>query len=143
MSSFVAISDKSTSRCLDMESLQRRCLGRVDLANRVLEKFRVTVEDDMALLEQALSARNLQEVARVAHRVKGSSLSVSACNLAEFSHRLECQALTAATTAVPQCAENHAALDSLHTLEALWCELHSEYLSVSKLTAPIAEGPKS
>jgi HPt (histidine-containing phosphotransfer) domain-containing protein len=127
MSSFVAETNNSTVRRLDLDSLTKRCLGRVDLAYRVLEKFNSSVGNDMALLEQAIVARNLTEVARVAHRVKGASLSVSACSLAEHSHRLECRALN-----LPSDAEQRLS-DGLESLDVLWSELRTEFFNVAEL----------
>ena len=134
MSSFAAESNRSEAPCLDIDSLTRRCLGRVDLAYRVLQKFHTSVGNDMALLEQAIAARNLKEVARVAHRVKGASLSVSACNLAEHSHRLECRALNLPTSTEQRSNE------SLEALDVLWTVLRSEYENVTEMATAKTEG---
>ena len=134
MSSIVAQTNEATARCLDMDSLTKRCLGRVDLAYRVLTKFHSSVGNDLALLEQAIASQNLNEVARVAHRVKGASLSVSACNLAEYSHRLECRALSQPSGAEQRMNE------SIESLDVLWSELRSEFENVSELTIAKTEG---
>ena len=134
MSSVVARTNEPAARCIDMDSLTKRCLGRVDLAYRVLKKFHSSVGNDLALLEQAIAAQNLSEVARVAHRVRGASLTVSACNLAEYSHRLECRALSQGPSAEQRINEK------LDSLDVLWWELRSEFENVSELTIATTEG---
>lgn len=126
MSSTLAMPHGSAPRTLDFEALKRRCFGRLDLVRRVLEVFRSTAESDIALLAQAIADRNWQEAARLAHRVKGSSLSVSASQLAEYSQQLE---RCATSVAGGQAADD---MQELLLLETLLTDLRLEYASVGE-----------
>lgn len=74
---------------LDWEALRHRCLGRDDLMNKALARFQVNFERDLKELEQAAAALNYQEVARIAHRIKGALLTISANGLANSVAELE------------------------------------------------------
>jgi HPt (histidine-containing phosphotransfer) domain-containing protein len=63
---------------LDFESLKARCLGNLDLVERVLNKFTSQLDADLERLEQALLAHDTSAFASVAHRIKGMSANVEA-----------------------------------------------------------------
>ncbi len=68
---------------VDMVELLARCVGRADIAERVLKKFRETIQVDIQLLEQAFARNDSNEVALIAHRIKGAALAIAAhplCN---------------------------------------------------------------
>lgn len=65
----------------DREDLLARCLGKLDLAERVLAKFHLRFELDLDELEQAMRSEDLESLARVAHRLKGASANVAAVRL--------------------------------------------------------------
>lgn len=67
-----------TEPVLDRDELFRRCTGKLDLVERVLDRFCSRFELDLAELEQAVFAEDLETVARVAHRIKGASASIAA-----------------------------------------------------------------
>lgn len=69
------------SQVLDFEGLLDRCMGNLDLAQRLLEKFERWLPEELAELEQALALDDPERVAQVAHRIKGSSASISAQGL--------------------------------------------------------------
>ncbi|MEW4563088.1 Hpt domain-containing protein [Bremerella sp. JC770] len=77
---------------INWETLKSRCIGRLDLVEKALHRFQGSLEDDLQSLEEALETLNSQEVARIAHRIKGTSLTVSAERLAGFAMHLERQA---------------------------------------------------
>ncbi|MGN6548018.1 MAG: Hpt domain-containing protein [Aureliella sp.] len=136
MSSTLAMPNGSAPRSLDFESLERRCFGRVDLVHRVLELFHSTAQSDIGLLEQAIAAHNWREAARLAHRVKGSSLSVSASQLAEYSQQLE---RCANSVAARQSAEG---AEDLLALQTLLADLRMEYESVDEAICKITRGTR-
>ena len=74
---------------LDLKSLSNRCLGRLDLIERALARFQEGLVDDLTQLEQAIGASDEQEWARLAHRIKGTSLTVSATRLSRCALELE------------------------------------------------------
>ncbi|MEX1040342.1 MAG: Hpt domain-containing protein [Pirellulaceae bacterium] len=77
------------SHMLDWEALRHRCLGRDDLLNKALARFQVSFERDLKELEVAADARNCPELARIAHRIKGALLTISANGLASSVAELE------------------------------------------------------
>lgn len=77
------------SRMLDWDALRHRCLGRDDLLNKALARFQVNFERDLKELEHVAAARNYPEVARIAHRIKGALLTISANGLASSMAELE------------------------------------------------------
>lgn len=78
-----------SSHMLDWEALRHRCLGRDDLMNKALARFQVNFERDLKELEHAAAALNYEEVARIAHRIKGALLTISANGLASSVAELE------------------------------------------------------
>lgn len=62
----------------ELEELMARCLGKVELLERVVARFQDVFVDDLNALEAALQAADCQEVGRLAHRMKGASANVSA-----------------------------------------------------------------
>ena len=66
---------------IDLEALQTRCLGNLDLVDRVLAKFTTQVDSDLDDLERAIEAGNAEQAAQLAHRIKGIAGSVEARDL--------------------------------------------------------------
>jgi HPt (histidine-containing phosphotransfer) domain-containing protein len=83
---------------LDWKGLCDRCLGNIDLVQRMLEKFEQRLPQELAELERALAQSDAEQVARVAHRIKGTSANLSAEGLeraaaaVEDSSRASCMA---------------------------------------------------
>jgi HPt (histidine-containing phosphotransfer) domain-containing protein len=74
---------------VDVSELLARCLGRIDLVERILWRFHQTLEADLAQIEVAAEMLRADEVARIAHRIKGASLAVSAPVLTSCAQDLE------------------------------------------------------
>jgi HPt (histidine-containing phosphotransfer) domain-containing protein len=66
---------------LDLQGLLDRCMGNLDLVQRLLEKFESWVPAELAELEQALALEDPERIAQAAHRIKGSSANISALGL--------------------------------------------------------------
>jgi HPt (histidine-containing phosphotransfer) domain-containing protein len=66
----------------DLHDLFQRCLGNLDLVQRVLDAFEGNFENDLDELEAALKATSLTAAAQIAHRMKGASSNVGATVLA-------------------------------------------------------------
>jgi HPt (histidine-containing phosphotransfer) domain-containing protein len=79
----------ATSQVVDIEGLVNRCMGNIELAQRVLEKFRQRFPEDLAELEEALTLGDMEKLARTAHRIRGSSATMSAEGLAEAAASVE------------------------------------------------------
>lgn len=74
---------------VDIDDLLNRCLGRMDVVQRILQKFQRSLHQDLEQLEHAVLACNVDEIAHIAHRMKGASLSVAAYELAEYAQNIE------------------------------------------------------
>lgn len=74
-----------------------RCLGRLDLVERVLSRFEDALGGEVEQLEAALAEADVDAVATIAHRIKGSSLTVSATELGRVAADLETTAPTGDT----------------------------------------------
>jgi HPt (histidine-containing phosphotransfer) domain-containing protein len=79
----------AASKVLDLDGLLHRCMGDIDLVQRVLEKFQQRVPEELAEIEKALQAGNAEQLARTAHRLKGSSATVSAEGLVSAAAEIE------------------------------------------------------
>jgi HPt (histidine-containing phosphotransfer) domain-containing protein len=77
------------SGVLDVEGLCHRCMGNIDLVQRVLKMFAERMPEEMATIEKAIELRDTEQVARVAHRVRGTSASVSADGLMRAATEIE------------------------------------------------------
>jgi HPt (histidine-containing phosphotransfer) domain-containing protein len=74
---------------IDYPSLLERCMGKRELAERLVQMFLEHARDDLRELESALRKNNAAEIAATAHRVKGAAGTVSAMTMWEVSARLE------------------------------------------------------
>lgn len=128
MSSILDTHDRSLAECLDLESLMERCLGRPDFVGRLLNAFNSTVDSELAELERAIGGRDGTVAAKLAHRVRGSSLSVSAVKAAETAYDLEQCALRVAAS------QAAGATDAWGLLEELVSQLRSECQAIASVT---------
>jgi len=74
---------------IDVRELLDRCMGNIDLAERVLAKLQSQFQQDIAELELALSEKNGKLIAGIAHRLKGSSSNVAAHDLQKCAAEIE------------------------------------------------------
>ena len=74
---------------VDVRGLLERCLGNLDLAERVLARFEERFDEDLSQLEEAVRAENAEAVARIAHRLKGASANTGARRLAQRAAGIE------------------------------------------------------
>lgn len=74
---------------LDLDALVERCMGNIDFVQRILAKFQQRFPEDLAELERVLEIEDSGEVARVAHRIKGASATVSADGLQHAAAEIE------------------------------------------------------
>ena len=79
---------------VDMNDLLGRCLGRLDIVERILQTFHRTIRADLEKLEAAVRASDAEEIAHIAHRMKGASLSIAAHELQWCAERIETSAAT-------------------------------------------------
>jgi signal transduction histidine kinase/DNA-binding response OmpR family regulator/HPt (histidine-containing phosphotransfer) domain-containing protein len=74
---------------IDFTSLLHRCMGKQDLARRLIQKFLVQATADVQEMEAALREQDAARLRLVAHRLKGSAANLSAEALRECASRLE------------------------------------------------------
>ncbi|GIX04031.1 MAG: hypothetical protein KatS3mg113_1037 [Planctomycetaceae bacterium] len=71
------------------DELLARCLGRRDLAVRVLQQFRKQLMLDLPRIYAALAAEDYAYVGLAAHRIKGAAANVTACELQQLASQIE------------------------------------------------------
>lgn len=86
---------------IDLTALRSRCLGNLDLVNRVLGKFAVQLNCDLHELEQVLSNNDVDAFALLAHRIKGMAANVEAKGLYAQATAAEQSALAHTTHELP------------------------------------------
>jgi HPt (histidine-containing phosphotransfer) domain-containing protein len=74
---------------LEPWELLGRCLGKPELAMRVLQKFERQLADDLAGVEQAMATQDYSTAGSLAHRIKGSAANVAAHGIYEQAGLLE------------------------------------------------------
>ncbi len=79
---------------IDLEALEGRCLGNVQLVERVLGMFTVQLEAELETLEKAVEAHDTETFRAVAHRLKGMSANVEAWPLHRCAKEAEELALS-------------------------------------------------
>lgn len=105
---------------IECNELLERCLGNSMLVQRVLKKFVDQVGTDLDLLITAIAGQDVTESIRLAHKVRGTSLSVSALEMSKIAHNIELLAETAnegdlLTLAVDLAKERGRVFDFLDT----------------------------
>jgi HPt (histidine-containing phosphotransfer) domain-containing protein len=81
---------------LDLDELLSRCMGRIDLLDKLLLNFDDYLGPQVSELELAIQMKNVEQVRSIAHRIKGAALTVSAKPLSQSAERLESSAMTSA-----------------------------------------------
>lgn len=79
----------SKTPAFDMQDLLNRCLGNLEFVERVLAKFLVRFDDDIVEIERALAAKDVDAIARIAHRLKGSSATAGARGIRDRAAEIE------------------------------------------------------
>lgn len=111
--------ESASSTVLDLEGLRNRCMGNIDLVQRVLHKFEQLLPEALAELEAGLDLEDAEQIARIAHRIKGNSANVSAKGLQQVAAEIEDLSHTGRLTDIPL---------SLERLRGEW-ERYLEYVS--------------
>lgn len=109
---------------LDFEQLCRRCMGRLDLAERLLASFERRFPLELVEIESCLAEGDLPRLVQLAHRLKGASANISAPRLHALMQRLEDAA----------CGESpDAAAGLLTQLQSEW-EKFNQYKGSARLS---------
>uniref|UniRef100_A0A7C2PA72 Hpt domain-containing protein n=1 Tax=Schlesneria paludicola TaxID=360056 RepID=A0A7C2PA72_9PLAN len=73
----------------DPWELLGRCLGKPELAARVLQRFERQLAEDLLRLEAAIGVQDYATAGGLAHRIKGAAANVAAHGIHEQAGQLE------------------------------------------------------
>lgn len=76
-------------RPIDLDLLVRRCMGRIELVDRLLSSFEDRFPKEVAQIEQCLDAGDAESVTRLAHQLKGTAANVSAPSMHAIASKME------------------------------------------------------
>ena len=74
---------------LELWELLNRCMGKPELASRVLVRFQKQLDEDLNRIEMLLDKSEFESAREVTHRLKGAAANVAAHALRESAHSLE------------------------------------------------------
>ena len=77
---------------LCVDELMNRCMGEIDFATNVLQSFLDGCDDQMNELDQQLHDGQIEDAAKMAHRIKGSAATVGARPLQATMQTIEMMA---------------------------------------------------
>ena len=98
---------------IDMKQLVHRCLGRIDLVERLLNSFESRFPEDLSQIEQCLHEEDSTQLTQLIHQLKGSAGNVSAPALHALMTRMEQAVKAKRTEDASRCLEDvHRAWDS-------------------------------
>lgn len=86
---FQELAQSHDSLPVDFDELLGRCLGNQSLMRRLVDNFLKQIDKDLEDLLMAIERQDATEVARLVHKIRGTSLSVSAVGLARAAELLE------------------------------------------------------
>ncbi len=81
-----------SSNVLDVDGLLRRCNGKLDLAERLLDKFHGRLDDDLQKIEDSIESCDLKRTATLAHALKGAASNLSVERIRRAATDLEQEA---------------------------------------------------
>ena len=103
---------------IDYPSLLRRCLGKPELAKRLVQKFLEQAAQDLQEMERAIEAKESSAVSAAAHRLKGSASNLCANGVRQCAAAMEAAGrrnnLAEARALLPQLA---SAIQTAHVSE--------------------------
>lgn len=83
----MSIPDENAVFCY--EDVRDRCLGNVELIERVLTIFAEGTSSDMEALKSAIEDGDLTQTAKTAHRIKGSAANSAAYRMSAYAGKIE------------------------------------------------------
>jgi HPt (histidine-containing phosphotransfer) domain-containing protein len=87
--SAVASAEQKAPEILDYDALIDRCLGNIDLVERLLNKLQTCIPQDIEKVEKAFALQDAGQVASIAHRLKGATANVAARGLNRLAEEIE------------------------------------------------------
>lgn len=98
--------NSNASSPIDQQELLARCMGRVDLLEKLLSNFDQFLSPQVAELEQAVQMGEMKKIREIAHRLRGAALTISAHELSRCAERLEGAAFDGAAAESANCLED-------------------------------------
>ena len=89
MASMTATGREADEGYLDPQLLVERCLGNLDLVQRLLTRYMDSGSHDCQQLEAALQVGDLATIATIAHRLKGSSATIGSQRMTDLAALIE------------------------------------------------------
>lgn len=96
---------------LDLQQLQRRCMGRIELVDRLLASFEKRFPVELLEIEESLTAQDEPRLLMLVHRLKGAAANISAPVLHRVIQQMESAIHAGQWAAAEQC---------LATLQSEW-----------------------
>jgi HPt (histidine-containing phosphotransfer) domain-containing protein len=90
---------------LDYHTLIERCMGNLDLASRLLERCQTHLPQEIEEIEKAVAQRDAEQVARMAHRLKGATATILAQGMKQAAEEIERCGLTGSLAEIPPSLE--------------------------------------
>jgi signal transduction histidine kinase/CheY-like chemotaxis protein len=81
--------DADASAPIDMQSLERRCLGNRNLASKAMDMFSASIGGFLQELGQQIESGDARSAAAMAHKIKGAAGNVSALAVQQLAQELE------------------------------------------------------
>ena len=79
----------SNAEALDYQAVLERCMGKRDLANRLIGKFLDNLDGEVARIKRFLKEQDWTEASQAAHKVKGAAAVLEAKRLRACLEDLE------------------------------------------------------
>jgi len=80
---------RSAALPLSLTELSERCMGSAAVATLVLDKFEEQLTADVETIQECLAAGDVEQIARVAHALKGAAGAVAASTLRDLAAEIE------------------------------------------------------
>ena len=75
--------------CFNYDAVVHRCMDDTVLANRLIHKLAERIEDDLERLREALAQADGDELARLAHKLKGAAANLEVESIMVLAKQLE------------------------------------------------------
>jgi HPt (histidine-containing phosphotransfer) domain-containing protein len=81
--------DSADHAPLNFEDLQRRCMGRIEFAERLLASFEKRFPAELLEIAQCLADEDVPRLARLAHQLNGTTANICAPALQQIMQKIE------------------------------------------------------
>jgi HPt (histidine-containing phosphotransfer) domain-containing protein len=127
----IRATDRASLPIFEREQLIARCMGSIELVEKLIKRFDERFETDAREIERSIRSSDASSAARLAHRLKGAAANISA------------PALQASLQRVENCAragDLKQACESLFDLSYEWCRF-VKYKAQGELSRSDAGSP--